>query len=94
MTFNGIFMQFEWDENKNKVNLEKHGIDFTLATEVFSDDMAVETTRLVGGEERIQIIGKIGEFIISVAYTWRKTNIRIISARLASKKERLNYGQK
>jgi uncharacterized DUF497 family protein len=87
-------MQFEWDENKNKVNLEKHAIDFRLASEVFSDEMAVETTRLVNGEERIQIIGKIGECIISVAYTLRRKNIRIISARLASKKERLNYGQK
>ena len=87
-------MQFEWDENKNKVNLEKHAIDFVLATEVFSDHMAVETIRIVNNEERIQIIGKIGGCIISVAYTWRKTNIRIISARLASKKERLNYGQK
>ena len=56
MTFDGIFMQFEWGENKNKINLEKRAIDFTLATEIFSDDMAVETTRLVNGEEGIQII--------------------------------------
>ncbi len=31
-------MDFEWDENKNKSNVEKHGIDFNQAKEVFNDD--------------------------------------------------------
>lgn len=39
-------------------------------------------------------VRKIDGYIVSVAYTWRGTNICIISARLASKKERLTYGQK
>lgn len=84
-------MKFEWDEKKNKINFQKHEIDFILATEVFSDSFAVETKRIVNGEDRIQIIGKIDGCIISVVYTWRNTNIRIISARLASKKERATY---
>lgn len=86
-------MSFEWDENKNKLNYEKHGIDFLLATEVFSDPLAIETTRVINGEERFQLIGAIEGCIFSVAYTMRKNNIRLISARLASKKERKIYGQ-
>lgn len=87
-------MKFEWDENKNQSNLNKHKLDFTLAIEVFSDPMAIKTTRIVNGEERFQIIGEIEKCIFSVAYTIRNKNIRIISARLASKKERNTYGQK
>ncbi len=87
-------MKFEWDENKNKSNLEKHGINFILATELFSDPLAVETTKAVKTEERFQLVGKIEDVIVSVAYTIGKKNIRLISARLASKKERLVYGQK
>ena len=87
-------MKFEWDENKNISNYKKHGIDFYLATEVFSDASAVEASRLVNGEERVQVIGKIEDVILSVAYSIRNNNIRIISARVASKKERQTYGQK
>jgi len=87
-------MAYEWDENKNRSNLAKHNIDFALATEVFSDPEGVETTRVVNSEERIQLIGRIDTCIVSVAYTFRRGNIRIISARIASKKERLIYGQK
>lgn len=86
-------MQFEWDDSKYQSNIEKHHIDFVFATEVFSDPFAIETTRIINGEERIQIIGKIESFIVSVAYTIRKNNIRLISARIASKKERLIYEQ-
>lgn len=87
-------MQFEWDENKNKSNITKHGISFLFATEIFSDPLAIETDRIIGCEERIQIIGKIEAFVISVVYTVRKSNYRLISARLASKKERAQYEQK
>ena len=87
-------MQFEWDENKNKANLEKHGIEFCVAIEVFSDPLAIETTRFINGEERMQIVGRVDNYIFSVVYTNRSSNIRIISARLASRKERRLYGQK
>jgi len=85
--------KFEWDENKNKSNLDKHGIDFGQATEVFKDDNKIETpdNRKDYGEERFKIIGKAIDLIISVIYTMRDTVIRIISARAASKKERDDY---
>ena len=85
---------YEWDEIKNTLNLEKHGLDFNLAIEVFSDPNAiVGLNRNINKEERHQIIGKIQNeiIIIFVVYTKRKQKIRIISARKASKKERIIY---
>lgn len=86
-------MKFEWDINKNKSNTEKHGITFEDASKVFDDETSlIEFSRLVGDEERIQIIGKILDIvIIIVAYTERNENTRIISARKASKIERGKY---
>jgi uncharacterized DUF497 family protein len=86
---------YEWDENKNRLNLEKHGLDFNLAIEVFSDpNSIVEDNREINGEIREQIIGKIDSetiIILFVVYTKRGNAIRIISARKASKRERYMY---
>lgn len=85
---------YEWDETKNKINLEKHGIDFKVAIEVFSDANAmVQFNREVDGEIRDQIIGKLdGEIVILfVVFTKRGQKIRLISARKANKQERAIY---
>ena len=85
---------FEWDENKNQINIAKHGIDFKLALEVFSDQRALEKfNRDINGEQCYHIIGSIhGEVIVLfVVFTKRGENRRIISARKASKKERKLY---
>jgi uncharacterized DUF497 family protein len=89
----GIIM-YEWDEAKNKINLEKHGIAFNVAIEVFSDANAiVQFNREVDGEVRDQIIGRLdGEIIILfVVFTKRGNKIRLISARKANKQERAIY---
>jgi uncharacterized DUF497 family protein len=86
-------MVFEWDENKNKINIQKHGIDFGVARYVF-DDPKKRTSpdlRIDYGEERIKVIGKIFGTIISVIFTVRNSAIRIISARKASQNEREEY---
>lgn len=89
-------MKFEWDENKNKSNQEKHGIDFNAAKDVFKDENSKVTPDLRKdyGENRWKIIGKIYGSIISVIYTMRDKAVRIISARKASKKERDEYNNK
>ena len=89
-------MEFEWDENKNKSNQEKHGLDFNDAKEVFNDENSKvsQDLRKDYGEYRWKIIGKIYGSIISVIYTFRNKGIRIISARKASKKERDEYNSK
>lgn len=86
-------MKFEWDTNKDKLNLEKHGITFQDASKVFDDKSAlIEFNRIVENEERIQIIGKIIDvLVVLVVYTKRNGNTRIISARKANKIERSRY---
>jgi len=89
-------MEFEWDENKNILNKQKHGIDFDDAKEVFTDEnnKIAHDLRKDYGEDRWKIIGKIYGIIISVIYTVRDNAIRIISARKASFNERAEYNNK
>lgn len=85
---------YEWDEAKNKKNLEKHGLGFEIAIEVFSDPSAiVQFNREINEEVRDQIIGSIdGEVVILfVVFTKRGQKIRIMSARKANKQERAIY---
>ena len=86
-------MNFEWDENKNKSNQEKHEIDFNDAKDVFEDPKSIETedTRKEYGEKRFIIIGKARNVILTVVYTIRATAIRLISARRSRRNERNNY---
>ena len=88
-------MLFEWDEVKNMSNIDKHGIDFNDAITIFDDDDRIEAVddRNAYGEERIQVIGEAKPGILMAVYTWRQngTSRRMISARTASKKERLMY---
>lgn len=86
---------FEWDEEKAKINQKKHGISFETAARVFLDEDRIEI--LDEGhsteEERFITIGRAGD-ILFVVYTERTPNIRLISARLATPKERrLYYGE-
>lgn len=76
-------------------NIDKHGIDFSDAVTIFDDSDRIEAIddRNNYGEERIQVIGEAKPGILMAVYTWRKsgTSRRMISARTASKKERLMY---
>ena len=91
-------MTLEWDENKRKANLAKHGIDFLDVKPVFYDPCKVEKNdnRKDYGEIRANTIGKFqDEIIVTVTHTDRSGVIRIISARQADKKERnLYYGNR
>ena len=85
-------MQFEWDENKRKSNIEKHGIDFVDAVKIF-DGFTHDTqdTRQDWGEERFVSVGLLAGVEISVVNTPRNGRLRIISARRARKEERKRY---
>ena len=69
-----IRMNFEWDENKNKSNLEKHGVDFNQAKEMFNDKDKIKTTdnRKNYGEERKKIVGKAMDLLLSVVFTMQQ----------------------
>ena len=83
---------FEWDENKNRSNQQKHGVGFDEAKEIFQDDNAIEFRGNLPNELRLLRIGKtFGKILLSVVYTVRAISIRIISARQASKAETMTY---
>lgn len=83
--------RFEWDENKRKYNLEKHGIDFIDAADVFMDLNRIEVESNRGCERRYLTIGNVNNVILLVVYTHRANILRLISARRASKNEREAY---
>jgi uncharacterized DUF497 family protein len=85
---------FEWDDNKRRANVEKHGIDFDVAKEVFSDPAAYTyTSSRAAIERRYVTVGMAGNVMIAVICTLREETIRIISARAARRKERRLYGR-
>jgi hypothetical protein len=87
-------MEFEWDPEKARLNLRKHGVSFREAVGVFGDPLSVtyddpdhsweEQRRLTVGTARS------GRLLI-VSHTDRAGNIRIISARKVTRKERTRY---
>ena len=82
-------MNFEWDTEKNKANINKHGVAFEMAAKVFLDEKRIErydAEHSSINESRYKTIGMVGK-VLTVIYTERKTAIRIISARLAEKEE-------
>ena len=91
-------MEFEWHPDKRQANIEKHGVDFTEAKTVFGDPLEkiIPDPDHAIGEERFVSIGKSeARRLIVVSYTERSGDrIRIISARLATPKERRGYEQK
>ncbi len=85
-------MTFEWDEEKNKLNQRKHGIDFETAMLVFNDMQRIEIYDMEHStsEDRYNTIGMVHD-VLFVVYTERKENIRLISARIATNTERSIY---
>ena len=86
-------MNYVWDLEKATSNLEKHGIYFADAVGVLEDEQALSIEDLTDyGEERFVSVGMdyLGR-ILTVVFTYRNDEIRIISARKATKKERLAY---
>lgn len=88
-------MQFEWDDEKEKINIVKHGIDFTTAARVFKDENRLELYDEAhsDAEDRYITIGVIDRvaYLVMVVYTEREEAIRLISARKATKQERRMY---
>lgn len=90
-TYN-VDVTYEWDDQKAASNLQKHGIDFADAVTVLEDDAAITVVDEDSDEERFVTIGMDGlGRILVVVYTWRNQNIRIISARKATRAERAQY---
>ena len=89
-------MIFEWDETKNQINKNKHGISFEQVKSVFEDDLAIlfDDPDHSIDEERFLIIGMSNEkgvCIVSHCYRGADEKIRIISARKATRTEQEIY---
>jgi uncharacterized DUF497 family protein len=85
-------MLFDWDKEKNKSNIIKHGIDFRDALKMFAGPMLIkEDTREDYGERRWISIGELNEIVVVMVFTIRGKIVRIISVRKANQKERESY---
>ena len=87
-------MNFEWNTDKAEKNKRKHGISFQEALTVFQDVLSLTYPDMDHSidEERYLIIG-LSSFgnVLVISHTFRNDNIRVISARKATTKERLFY---
>lgn len=83
---------FSWDEEKNKSNIKKHGLSFTIAMHVFEDPLYVDIydEEHSDDEERHKIIGLVG-CVICVICVIGEIETRIISCRKATKEEEKFY---
>lgn len=84
-------MEFEWDENKNVTNNDKHGVSFSEAARMLMSSRVHETLSTYEDEKRVVATGLIGTRYVTVIYTMRGSVYRIISARSARNNERRNY---
>jgi len=89
-------MKFEWDESKAAANVKKHGVSFEEAKTVFDSALAVIFSDEAHSVDEFReiIIGhsQLGRLLL-VAFTERQDSVRLISARLATRKEREDYEQ-
>ena len=90
-------IQFEWDENKDKINKKKHKIAFDEAKTVFYDPAAliIHDPDHSEDEERFLIMGmsqKLKILVVCHCYKENDEIIRIITARKANKDEIEQYG--
>ena len=85
-------LKFVWDSEKAKTNLQKHKVSFKTASRVFLDENYIEDYDDVHSddEDRFKVIGEVDKILV-VIYTEREDITRIISARLANKKEKEEY---
>lgn len=73
---------FIWDPRKEAINIRKHGIDFTIAAKVFKDvNRKIFTdSKHSEKEPRYFCIGKVGNKIITVRFTYQGGKIRLYGA--------------
>lgn len=85
-------MQFEWDENKRKSNIAKHGFDFVDASQVFEGaTLTFEDDRFAYGEQRFITLGLLRGRVIVIAHTEIQDIVRVISMREGTKREQVIF---
>ena len=86
---------FEWDEDKDQENQKKHNVSFSLAQHAFLDAhrIIVEDEEHSSEENRYYCIGRVGEGVMTVRFTYRGNTIRIFGAGYWRKGRKLYEGQ-
>jgi uncharacterized DUF497 family protein len=85
-------MKFEFNPEKAKSNLKKHGISFAEVEPVFLDALALTIEDDSAMEQRFVTVGSDARSrLVAVCWTERGESIRIVSARLATTNERKVY---
>lgn len=87
-------MEFEWDDGKAASNEQKHGVSFPEAQTVFADPLALTgyDPDHSDDEERYITMGtSLDGRLLVISHTDRESRVRIISARVASRRERRDY---
>ena len=92
-------LQFAWDPNKARANLDNHGVPFEEARSVFYDEYAVEfyDDEHSEWEDRFLLLGLSSRFrLLMVCHCYREEEgiIRIVSARKATQAESKHYRRK
>lgn len=88
-------MRFEWNDKKNQINQEKHGLNFQDAEIIFGGrTISFIDDRKNYGEERFITMGELQGRVIIIVHTERNSVIRIISMRKANEREKKIYHQR
>ena len=88
-----MHIKFQWDEEKARSNSKKHGVELADSVAVFEDEMALTIEDPAAeGEQRFVAVGRAftGQ-LLTVVYTLRGKEIRIISVKPATRQERRDY---
>lgn len=84
-------VEFEWDEQERRLNVEKHALDFEEAFPVFDGRDVMTVPDLRHDEEPHKTVARVGPRFISVVWTPLENRIRFISVRRSSRAERRGY---
>jgi uncharacterized protein len=86
-------MTYEWDPDKARANVIKHHIRFADAVIALEDERALTAPDIYFEEEARWVNTRDGfvRRLLAVVYAWRAENIRVISARMATQRERRQY---
>jgi uncharacterized DUF497 family protein len=85
------FLSFEYDERKSQANLQKHGISFEEAKQLWLDPDRLVLYTKFEAEPRWILIGRLHELVWTAVFTIRRTRIRLTSVRRAREKEKVVY---
>ena len=85
-------MQFEWDDDKRRDGIVKHGFDMVCAAAMFACQTVTSLDgRTEYGEMRCVAIGRVDDEVLALVFTARGEKLRLISARKGGRRDRRKF---